>query len=102
MADQTANHSRILIVDDDEGTREALEVILEDDYEVTCVADGLVALDKLNREAFDLVLLDLIMPVDQKMKVGLNSVIFARVKEGTSNSRYRIRCGYSSLSVLTI
>ena len=62
MVNQTANHSRILIVDDDEGTREALEVILEDDYDVACVADGRVALDKLNREAFDLVLLDLIMP----------------------------------------
>ena len=62
MAKQTANHSRILIVDDDEGTREALEAILEDDYDVACAADGQVALDKLNREAFDLVLLDLIMP----------------------------------------
>jgi DNA-binding NtrC family response regulator len=62
VANQTANHSRILIVDDDEGTREALEAILEDDYDVACVADGQVALDKLNREAFDLVLLDLIMP----------------------------------------
>jgi DNA-binding NtrC family response regulator len=49
-------------VDDDEGTREVLEVILEDDYNVACAADGQVALDKLNREAFDLVLLDLIMP----------------------------------------
>ena len=62
MVNQTENHSRILIVDDDDGTREALEVILEDDYDVACVADGQVALDKLNREAFDLVLLDLIMP----------------------------------------
>jgi DNA-binding NtrC family response regulator len=62
VVNQTANHSRILIVDDDEGTREALEAILEDDYDVACVADGQAALDKLNREAFDLVLLDLIMP----------------------------------------
>jgi DNA-binding NtrC family response regulator len=62
MVNQTANHCHILIVDDDEGTREALEEILEDDYNVTCVADGRVALDKLNREAIDLVLLDLIMP----------------------------------------
>jgi len=62
VVNQTANHSRILIVDDDEGTREALEAILEDDYDVACVADGRAALDKLNREAFDLVLLDLIMP----------------------------------------
>ncbi len=62
MANQTASRSRILIVDDDAGTREALEIILEDDYDVLCVADGQVALDQLNREAFDLVLLDLIMP----------------------------------------
>ena len=62
MVNQTTNHPRILIVDDDDGTREALEVILEDDYEVACAADGQIAVDKLNREAFDLVLLDLIMP----------------------------------------
>lgn len=62
VVNQTTNRSRILIVDDDEGTREVLEVILEDDYYVACAADGQVALDKLNREAFDLVLLDLIMP----------------------------------------
>jgi len=62
VVNQTANHSRILIVDDDEGTREALEEILEDDYDVACVAEGRVALEKLNREDFDLVLLDLIMP----------------------------------------
>jgi DNA-binding NtrC family response regulator len=62
VVNQTTNRSRILIVDDDEGTREVLEVILEDDYEVACAADGQIAVDKLNREAFDLVLLDLIMP----------------------------------------
>ncbi len=62
VVNQTTNRSCILIVDDDEGTREVLEVILEDDYNVACAADGQVALDKLSREAFDLVLLDLIMP----------------------------------------
>ena len=62
MVNQTTNHPRILIVDDDDGTREALEMILEDDYEVGSVADGQIALDKLNREDFDLVLLDLMMP----------------------------------------
>ena len=62
VVNQTTNRSRILIVDDDEGTREVLEVILEDDYNVACAAEGQVALDKLNREAFDLVLLDLFLP----------------------------------------
>ena len=42
MVNQTTNHPRILIVDDDDGTREALEVILEDDYEVGSVALSLI------------------------------------------------------------
>jgi DNA-binding NtrC family response regulator len=54
--------ARILIVDDDIGTRESLEEILEDSYDVTCVDSGYSALDKLDRERFDLVLLDVTMP----------------------------------------
>jgi len=37
-------------------------LILEDDYEVTCCADGFGALEKIQSEGFDLVLLDLTMP----------------------------------------
>jgi DNA-binding NtrC family response regulator len=59
---EITNQSRILIVDDDEGARESLEVMLEDEYEVDCVDDGYAALDKIKGETFDLVLLDLIMP----------------------------------------
>ncbi|MGB9440966.1 MAG: hypothetical protein WCB15_23695 [Desulfobacterales bacterium] len=46
VVNQTTNRSRILIVDDDEGTREVLEVILEDDYYVAYAADGQIALYK--------------------------------------------------------
>ncbi|MCG6892307.1 MAG: sigma-54 dependent transcriptional regulator [Desulfobacteraceae bacterium] len=54
--------SRILVVDDDRATRESMEEILEDDYDVVCVADGPSALEKIQKEVFDLVFLDVVMP----------------------------------------
>lgn len=62
MVKEITKPARILIVDDDKGARESLEVVLEDEYEVDCVEDGHAALDRIKGEAFDLVLLDLIMP----------------------------------------
>lgn len=62
MVKEITKPARILIVDDDKGARESLEVMLENEYEVDCVEDGYAALDKIKGEAFDLVLLDLIMP----------------------------------------
>jgi DNA-binding NtrC family response regulator len=57
-----SKRTRILIVDDDRGARESLEEILEDDYSVVCLKDGPTALQRIKKESFDLVLLDLIMP----------------------------------------
>ena len=57
-----AKRTRILIVDDDKGAREALEEILEDDYSTVCLESGLTALESIRKESFDLVLLDLMMP----------------------------------------
>jgi len=57
-----SKHVRILVVDDNEGARESLEEILEDDFDVECVEDGPSALDRITNEAFDIVLLDLVMP----------------------------------------
>ena len=54
--------ARIIVVDDDEGARESLELILEDDYDVVCTEDGFSALERIRKEVFDLVLLDLTMP----------------------------------------
>ncbi len=63
MADKDfPRKARILIVDDDQGARESLELILEDDYDVVSVEDGLTGLERIRKEAFDLVLLDLTMP----------------------------------------
>lgn len=53
---------KILVVDDDEAIRDALKMILEDDYEVICVDNGLTAIDKVSQEFFDIVFLDVVMP----------------------------------------
>jgi len=53
---------RILVVDDEEGAREALELILEDRYEVETAEDGQHALSKIQKVYFELVLLDVNMP----------------------------------------
>jgi PAS domain S-box-containing protein len=54
---------RILIADDNQANRDLLtRRLMREGHEVTAVADGLLALDRLNSEAFDLVLLDFEMP----------------------------------------
>lgn len=54
--------ARILVVDDEEGSRESIELILEDEYDVVCAENGTGALRRIKKEVFDLVLLDLTMP----------------------------------------
>jgi DNA-binding NtrC family response regulator len=53
---------RILIVDDEEGARDSLEIILEDHYDVEAVKDGVSALSRIQEKPFDVVLLDVNMP----------------------------------------
>lgn len=55
----------VLVVDDQEINRDALGVILEDDYEVIYAENGREALDLMreNAKALSIVLLDLMMPV---------------------------------------
>ncbi|MDP3017072.1 MAG: sigma-54 dependent transcriptional regulator, partial [Deltaproteobacteria bacterium] len=52
----------ILVVDDEPGARQSLEVILEDDYRVLSAESGREALEVLQRESIDLILLDVNMP----------------------------------------
>jgi signal transduction histidine kinase len=55
--------ARILVVDDADFNREVMTRILEREaYTVETAVDGADALEKLRREAFDLVLLDVMMP----------------------------------------
>ncbi len=52
----------ILIVDDEPGARESLEVILEDDYQLLSVGGGQEALETFQKKPVDLILLDVNMP----------------------------------------
>ncbi len=53
---------RVLIVDDESGVRHSLTLVLKDQYEVLSVATGQEALELLDRSAFDVVLLDILLP----------------------------------------
>ena len=53
---------RILVADDEEGIRESLNLILSEEYDLDFVVNGQETIDKLAKERFDLVLLDIKMP----------------------------------------
>jgi len=54
--------AKILVVDDDQGARDALQVILEDDHDVITAASGLEAIEFCQHSDYDLVFLDVAMP----------------------------------------
>ena len=53
---------RILICDDEEGVRESLNLILEDDYDLEFASTGNDAVEKVKTSPFDCILLDIKMP----------------------------------------
>ena len=53
---------RILICDDEEGVRESLKLILEDDYDLSFAATGDEAIKKIKKHSIDLAMLDIKMP----------------------------------------
>ncbi len=54
---------KILVVDDEENIRELYRIEFEDmGYAVTVVSDGIQALEKMEKDKFDLVTLDMRMP----------------------------------------
>ncbi len=54
---------RVLIVDDDPDILDSLTLLLELTYAVTAAEDGAVALELVEKQTFDVVVLDLMMPV---------------------------------------
>jgi two-component system response regulator ResD len=56
---------RVMIVEDDASIREAFSIILKlnDTYDVTTADNGQVALDLCNENTYDLILLDIMMPI---------------------------------------
>ena len=55
---------KILVVDDEPMNHKVLEFILKDEeaYKMACVESGPEALEMLERETFDLIMLDVLMP----------------------------------------
>lgn len=54
---------QILVVEDDPHTRKLMSAVLtQHDYEVTTAADGLEALEELDKRHIDLIVLDVMMP----------------------------------------
>lgn len=55
--------ARILVIDDERAIRSTLRDILEyEKYEVEEAADGMIALEKISQDSFDLILCDIKMP----------------------------------------
>ena len=55
---------RVLVVEDEEDIRDFVAMVLDGEgYRVSTAPNGAVALDEVGREAFDLILLDMRMPV---------------------------------------
>ncbi|MFK7778324.1 MAG: response regulator [Gimesia sp.] len=87
---------RILIIDDDENLIEPLQLALETTgYEVLTAHDGNEGVMKIERDAPDLVLLDLVMPRRSGLAV-LDSIADHKLRDpkvimvtGSSESKYR-------------
>lgn len=71
---------RILVVDDDEMNLKRTQMILEKEYTVFLAKSGQEALDKIKTERFDLILLDIAMP----MMDGIET--FRRMKDSSVES----------------
>ena len=60
---EDANERLLLVVDDERGMRDTLLDILEErGYRVDVAGDGVQALEAIGTEAYDLVLMDIVMP----------------------------------------
>ena len=58
-----SSRSKVLLVDDDHDMLDLLEIILYKDYEVITAMNGFEALKKVEEEALDLIITDIMMPV---------------------------------------
>jgi CheY-like chemotaxis protein len=93
---------RILVVDDEDDARHLMVTEMRDDAEVDTARNGQEALAKLDQADFDLVLLDLMMPVMDGMKFldALRahprhrhiSVVVVTAKELTKEEISRLQC----------
>ena len=83
---------RILVVDDEESIRSVLSQVLgEDGFKVTDAASGETALELFQKQPFNLVITDIVMP-------GINGIeLLAKIKELNSDAQVIIMTSYASL-----
>lgn len=94
MQGLTTRH-QILVVDDELGPREALRMILQDDYDVSTAQNGEQALDYLSCHEFDLVILDIRMP-------DINGIdLLAEVKKRIPDIEVIMITAYASVDTAT-
>jgi len=82
---------RILICDDEEGVRESLKLILEDDYALDFAENGIEAISKVKKNTFDLVILDIKMPKISGLEV------LKELKKVSPLAKVMIASGYKSV-----
>jgi len=86
---------KILVVDDELGPREALRMILRDDYDVVTADNGYQAMDYLVDSDYDLVILDIRMP-------DMNGIeLLAEVKKKAPETEVVMITAYASVDTAT-
>lgn len=65
----TSGKKTLLVVDDESGPREALQVLFRDNYHVLLAEDGIKAMELVHLRSVDAVILDLRMPVMDGIEV---------------------------------
>ena len=82
----------ILVVDDEEGPREALRMILKEEYEVTTAGSGEEALKKIMEQEVDIVAMDIRMPKTNGLELLQN------IKKSVPDIEVFLITGYPSVS----
>ena len=90
MSPMDTSQFTLLIVDDTPSLRDLLEASIElQGYQVITAENGLEAMEMLNTKPFDLVLLDIVMPVMD----GVDT--FAALRKADPHVRVLLSSGYS-------
>lgn len=84
---------KILICDDEEGIRESLKLILENDYDLIFAQNGDEAIQTMKASPVDITILDIKMP----KKDGLETL--KELKKISPSSKVIIATGYKSVDI---
>ena len=87
-----ARKVRILVVDDEQGPREAMRMILKDDYDVYTASEGEDALKKIIEKEIDLVAMDIKMPKVNGLELLQN------IKKGNPDVEVFLMTGFPSVA----